>query len=118
MHHSGKRVLIVGDEHIGNLLSDFFSLSGYEPVVASNGNEALDTLKDKSFSLIVTDLNLPETGGIELIGKVRNLAVPVKIIGISFDDKEYDSLEAGADYFLFKPFNFKYLRSILHSIRE
>jgi DNA-binding response OmpR family regulator len=116
---SGKRVLIVDDEEsIGNLLSDFFSINGYEPVVASNGSKALDTLKEISCSLMIVDVNMPETDGIKLIGRVRNLSAPVKIIGMSFENKINDSLKAGADYFLFKPFNLRYLRAILNSMLE
>jgi DNA-binding response OmpR family regulator len=116
---SGKRVLIVDDEeYVRNLLLDFFSFHSFETVTASNGSEALKTLKEKSCSLVITDLNMPEIDGIELIGKVRSLADPLKIIGMSYEDRKDEFLKAGADYFLSKPFNFHYLKSLLNSIQE
>jgi len=112
-----RKVLIVDDnEHIRNLLSDFFSFNGYEAIAVSNGREALGVLKDKSFSLIITDLNMPVMDGIELIIKIRNLNIPLPIIGMSFGDKESKFLKVGADYFLSKPFSFHHLESIVSSI--
>ncbi|MEW6419902.1 MAG: response regulator [Nitrospirota bacterium] len=112
-----KKVLIVDDnEHIRKLLSDFFSFSGYEVIMASNGKEALDILKDKACNLLITDLNMPEMDGIELVVKIRNFNISLPIIGMSFEDKESEFLKAGANYFLLKPFSIHHLRSIVSSI--
>jgi DNA-binding response OmpR family regulator len=113
----GRKVLIVDDnEHIRKLLSDFFSFNGYGAITVSNGREALDILKDKSFSLIITDLNMPVMDGIELVIKIRSLNISLPIIGMSFDDKKSEFLRAGADYFLSKPFIFHHLKSIVSLI--
>lgn len=110
-------VLIVDDEeHIRNLLLDFFSSNGYKTIIASNGREALEILKDKTCSLLVTDFNMPEMDGINLIEKIRNLNMPLTVIGMSFGDKESEFLEAGADHFLSKPFHFHDIKNILNSI--
>lgn len=112
-----RKVLIVDDnEHIRKLLSDFFSFNGYEAIAVSNGREALDILKYKSCSLLITDLNMPVMDGIELVVKTRNLNISLPIIGMSIENKEYRFLKAGADFFILKPFNFNHLKSILHSI--
>lgn len=118
MHETlGRKVLIVDDkEDIRELLLDFFSFNGYEAIIASNGIEALDILKDKCYSLLITDLNMPDMDGIELVVKIRNLDIPLPIIGMSSDNKESEFLKAGADYFLLKPFYFQHLKSILYSI--
>ena len=111
---SERRILIADDkEVIRNLLLDFFSFYGCEAATAKNGGEALEMLKGKPLSLLITGLDMPEMDGIELIRNVRNLAIPVTIIGMSLGDKESEFLKAGADYFLSKPFNFRYLKSIL-----
>lgn len=113
----GRKVLIVDDnEYIRKLLSDFFSFYGYEVITASNGKEALDILKYKSCSLLITDLNMPQINGIELVNKIRNLRMLVPIIGMSLEDKKSEFLRAGANFFVLKPFNFNHLKSILHSI--
>ncbi len=112
-----RQVLIVDDEeHIRNLLLDFFSSNGYKTIIASNGKEALEILKDKTCSLLITDFNMPEMDGIDLIEKIRNLNISLIIIGMSFGDKESEFLKAGANHFLSKPFHFHHLKSILHSL--
>jgi DNA-binding response OmpR family regulator len=114
---SGRQVLIVDDEgYIRKLLSEFFLFNGYKVIRASNGKEALDKLKNKSCSVLITDLRMPLMDGIELVTEIRNLNIPLTIIGMSFEDKESEFLKAGADYFLLKPFKFNNLKSILRSI--
>jgi DNA-binding response OmpR family regulator len=112
-----RNVLIVDDEeHIKRLLSDFFSFNGYNIISAGNGREALYILEEKTCRLLITDLNMPVMDGIELVVKIRNLNISLQIIGMSFEDRKSEFLRAGADYFIFKPFNFHHLKSILHSI--
>ena len=119
MHRTaGRQVLVVDDdENIRNLLSAFFSLHGYEAASAGNGKEALDILKNKSCGLVMTDLDMPEMNGLELVDTIRKLNIPVTIIGMSFQDKKSEFLRAGADYFLCKPFNFQHLQAILNSLQ-
>jgi DNA-binding response OmpR family regulator len=119
MHRTaGRQVLVVDDdENIRNLLSAFFSLHGYEAASAGNGKEALDILKNKPCGLVMTDLDMPEMNGLELVDTIRQLNIPVTIIGMSFQDKKSAFLRAGADYFLCKPFNFQHLQSILNSLQ-
>jgi DNA-binding response OmpR family regulator len=112
-----RKILIVDDEeNIKKLLSDFFCFNGYEVVLASNGKEALDILEDKSFDLLITDLNMPVMDGIELVIRIRNLNILSPIVGMSNEDKKSEFLRAGADYFLSKPFGIHQLRSVLYSI--
>ena len=59
---------------------------------------------------------MPVINGIDLIRAVRDLNMSVTIIGMSGEDNKSVFLKAGADYFLSKPFDFSYLKSILNSI--
>jgi CheY-like chemotaxis protein len=112
-----RQVLVVDDEeNIRNLLSAFFAFHGYEAASAGDGREALDMLTNTSYDLLVTDLDMPKMNGLELVDTVRKYNIPLTIIGMSFQDKEAEFLRAGADYFLSKPFNFQYLKSILTSM--
>jgi DNA-binding response OmpR family regulator len=112
----GKVLIVDDDRYVRNLLLEFFSLNGYEVIIASNGKEALDILKDESFTLLITDLNMPEMDGIELVVKVRDSDRLLPIIGISSEDKKSEFLRAGADYFLMKPFSIRHLKAIVYSI--
>jgi len=65
----------------------------------------------------MTDLDMPEMNGLELVDAIRRLNIPATIIGMSFQDKKAEFLRAGADYFLCKPFDFQHLQSILNSLQ-
>jgi len=112
---SDRRILIVDDEkHIKEILKEFLSFNGYETIVASNGMEALNILKDKSCGLLITDLNMPNMDGIELVRKIREFGASLTIIGMSSEDKEIEFLKAGANCFLLKPFDMHYLKFLVN----
>lgn len=70
-----KTILLV-DDSVTMLMSlkSTLSLGGFEVETANNGQTALDKLKaGLKPSLIITDVNMPVMGGLEMIGKVRAL---------------------------------------------
>lgn len=78
---------------------------------ARNGESALNVLKENpDISLVVTDLNMPEMNGIELLIQVKKRFPEKKMIVISaYSDQDSikTATNAGADGFLFKPLNFQ-----------
>jgi len=70
-----KTILIVDDSATMVMsLKSSLSLGGFQVETASNGQEALDKLKGGlKPALILTDINMPIMGGLEMIGKVRAL---------------------------------------------
>jgi two-component system chemotaxis response regulator CheY len=70
-----KTILIVDDSATMLMsLKSSLSLGGFQVEIAGNGQEALDKLKaGVKPSLILTDINMPVMGGLEMIGKVRAL---------------------------------------------
>jgi type II secretory ATPase GspE/PulE/Tfp pilus assembly ATPase PilB-like protein/CheY-like chemotaxis protein len=104
-------VLIVDDEQqdlvlVGSALREM----GFEVIEASGGTEAqrLVNSGEHDFSLVITDLYMPEMDGKEFLRSLRkSLAtqtLPVVVLTSSDDPRdEFDLLEAGADDFLLKP---------------
>ncbi len=80
------RILIAEDErHIRLALSLLLRQEGYEVEVAADGDEALHKLAHPAaspFHLLITDLQMPELGGLELIDRLheRRIAIPVIVI--------------------------------------
>lgn len=65
-------VLIAEDDPVsGKLLKDFLISKGYSVDLAVNGKIALKLLKDKKYPVIITDLEMPEMDGSELIDKIK-----------------------------------------------
>lgn len=81
----------------------------YEVVTASSGFEALKLLPRERFDLFVTDINMPDINGLELIRFVREHPVHGKtpLVVISTDGAERDrdrGMRLGANAYLVKPF--------------
>ena len=93
-----KRILIVDDEEsILMVLKNSLTLSGedYQVVTASNGDEAIDQLHQKTFDLVVTDYLMAGLDGLELMAEVRVIQPDARIIMISAYGT--DELETEAD---------------------
>jgi DNA-binding response OmpR family regulator len=82
---------------------------GYQVEVANDGRSASEKIKNDEYDLIITDLLMPFTGGLELINMTRNdLNKTTPIIVLSKVGNEETIIEAfklGADDYLTKPFS-------------
>lgn len=105
------RILIVDDDELGlEALSFALTEAGHEPVIAHNGREALQTLKDGDCRLVISDWIMPELDGLELCRQIRGgeFGGYVYIILLTSRSAHADIVEglsAGADDFLTKPFD-------------
>ena len=56
-----EKILVVDDEaNVREMVSKIVNLMGHEAAAAVNGKEALQILKDKPFSIVITDVKMPE----------------------------------------------------------
>ena len=108
-------ILVIDDEApMRRFVAKALEREGHALSEASDGAEALRILAERSIDLVITDLLMPETDGIETIMELRRLYPATKIIAIS-GGGDYQSgagfLRAaetlGADRTLTKPFEFK-----------
>jgi len=102
------RILIVDDERqITRVLRTSLQSSGYEVTVANNGLEAFDLFCSVSPDLVITDLVMPEMGGIELTRAIRRLAeTPIIILSVREQETmKVAALDEGADDYVTKPFS-------------
>ncbi|WP_345094450.1 diguanylate cyclase [Bremerella cremea] len=105
------RVLVVDDDRlIRTLMHEYLSREGYEVVLAENCLEALSILEEASneFKFLVTDWELPDGSGIDLIRHVRHVVCShymyiVMATSHGHRDNLTRALNAGADDFLAKP---------------
>jgi two-component system, chemotaxis family, chemotaxis protein CheY len=105
------KVLVVEDNHamrslIAAALDQHLDVNVYE---AENGFSALKLIPDNEFQLILTDINMPDINGLELISFLRQhpayREVPILIISTeSADEDRRRGLAIGANGYLTKPF--------------
>ncbi|MBQ6794578.1 MAG: response regulator transcription factor [Clostridia bacterium] len=113
------KILIVDDEKLlvkgikFNLEQD-----GYDVETAYDGEEALRMARDKSISLIVLDLMLPEIDGLTVCQKVREFSqVPIIMLTAKTEDMDKIlGLDYGADDYMTKPFNILELKARIKAI--
>ncbi len=88
---------------------------------AENGFEALRALPRGSFDLIVTDINMPDINGLELVSFVKSnpayQSIPLIIVSTEGADRDLDrGVSLGADAYIVKPFEPGDLREIVCSL--
>jgi two-component system KDP operon response regulator KdpE len=102
------RILVVDDEpQIHRFLNPALTASGYEPVRAERGDEALRLAASRAPDAILLDLGLPDMDGHEVLAKLREFT-DVPVIILSARDREAEkiaALDAGADDYVEKPFS-------------
>lgn len=121
-----SKVLVVDDDpNLTDLLVDTLSAIGYEPHSAGSAHEALDVLAKMPIDLVISDINMPEMSGIELLQEIKkkNRRLPVMLItGIGSDGIKAQAYSKGADGFLAKPFRIGTMESeigkMLSSLRK
>jgi len=119
-----QRILIVEDSAtMRSLLVSCLEELG-EPVKiteASSGFEALRYLPRDEYDLVVTDINMPDINGLELVSFVKNnekyRGIPLVIVSTEGSDRDRDKgLELGADAYLVKPFDPELLRQTVRDL--
>ena len=119
-----QRILIVEDsETMRSLLTS--SLEELDVPVkiteAASGFDALRLLPREDFDLVVTDINMPDINGLELVSFVRSnerfRSTPVVIVSTERSERDRDKgLELGADAYLVKPFEPETLRQVVSDL--
>jgi DNA-binding NtrC family response regulator len=104
------RILVVDDQiNIVKLLCDFLSKNGYKAVGYTSANQAIKALKEQKFYLLLTDLNMPEMSGIELLKaalEVDPTLVGIVMTGHGNSKTAMEARKVGAFDYVLKPFKF------------
>lgn len=105
----GKRnILVVDDEaQITRVLKTTLSAQGYAIRTASDGEQALQEMKGWPPDLVITDLRMPNMGGLELCRSIRaESRIPIIVLSVRGEEAiKVEALDAGADDYVTKPFS-------------
>ena len=104
-----QSILVVDDESDMRMaLSHALSRSGYSVETASSGFEALEKFKSEQFSMVITDLKMPEMSGMEVLDEIKKLSPQIPVIMITAYGTINNAVEAmkeGASDYILKPFS-------------
>nr|WP_270024067.1 response regulator transcription factor [Solirubrobacter phytolaccae] len=103
-------ILVVDDEPtIGEVVSAYLQRAGYETRVASDGDAALAAVAERSPDLIVLDLMLPGTDGLEVMRRIRERpdrsSAIILLTAKGGESDRVTGLRLGADDYVVKPFS-------------
>ncbi len=107
MSESKPRILVVDDEpQLTRVLLRSLTSKGYDVRVAGDGEFALQTFRDWPPSLVITDLAMPNMGGLDLCRRLRETSqVPIIVLSVRGEETtKVEALDAGADDYVTKPF--------------
>jgi two-component system chemotaxis response regulator CheY len=118
-----KKVLVVEDSTTMRSLitSTVEELSGFTVTAVGNGFEALKILPLQTFDLIITDINMPDINGLEIVNFVKNhpnyRAIPLIIVSTEQSEEDIKKgLALGASAYVTKPFKPDELRKTVQGL--
>ncbi len=116
------KVLVIDDDpEMLDLTQYELQTRGYEVITAKNGEEGLKIIGEHGVDVALTDLQLPDIHGIELVGMLKEISPRTEIImvtGYSSLNDAIGAIKAGAFYFIEKPVEFEELSLLLEKAIE
>ena len=113
------RVLVVDDEKvIREILSDFLTMEGYVVRAVEDGAAALKELRLRPYDLVISDLKMPNMGGLELLENMaeQNLDVLTVIMtGFGTVETAIEAMKKGAYDYILKPFK---VEEVVHVVQR
>jgi len=116
------RILVVDDERsMREFLEIFFRREGFEVVTASGAPSALLCLENDDIDVVITDMQMPEGSGLDVLHGARQLApeaIVVVITAFATTDSAIEAMKEGAYDYITKPFKVDELRLVVEKALE
>ena len=100
-------LLVEDDKNICEMVCDFLKSENYNVITAIDGKMAIDIFKEHTFDIVLLDLMLPKSSGLEVLKYIRSVSV-IPVIIATAKDSDTDKmlgLNLGADDYITKPFS-------------
>lgn len=118
-----NRALIIDDENFTLELFEYeLKAQGFDVTTASSGTDGIDKLKKQDYDVVLTDLNMPDINGIDLVKHSRSIRPLTEILVVTGDDSSERAVEAireGAFDYILKPVDFdKLFTSVRNAVES
>ncbi|HPM18650.1 MAG TPA: response regulator transcription factor, partial [Bacteroidales bacterium] len=103
-----KVLLAEDDRDFGNILSQYLTISGFEVILAKDGQEAITLFRSERPDICVLDVMMPEMDGFSLGEKIKQIQPGLPVIFLTAKSLREDiirGLKIGADDYITKPFD-------------
>jgi two-component system response regulator HydG len=113
------QVLVVdNDPAHAETMADSLRSVGFACTVATGGREAISLLESSTFEIVVSDLKMPDVGGLEVLAKCKELQPDAELIlvtGHGTIESAVEAMQRGAFNYLLKPLDLKQLRAVVEN---
>lgn len=109
---ANKALVIDDDKTVLELMKFQLEAEGFNVTTADRGTKGLGFVEEDEFDIILTDLNLPDVNGIEMVRRCKEFSPNTEIImvtGFGSVEKAIEATKAGAFYYVEKPVEFEEL---------
>lgn len=113
-----SKILVVDDEKvIREILADFLTLEGFNVTTAADGAAAIENLRSGHFNMVISDLKMPNMGGLELLEYIQENhddLLTVIMTGFGTVETAIEAMKKGAYDYILKPFKVEEVVHIVH----
>ncbi|MBI2058905.1 MAG: response regulator [Nitrospirae bacterium] len=112
----GKILVVDDDAALCDTLKDVFTGDGHHVGIARDGKAGLRELANDHYDVVITDLNMPEMEGLELLSHIRKSqfdVCPIVLTGFGTIEAAVESMKLGAYDYVLKPFNVNEFREVV-----
>jgi two-component system response regulator HydG len=113
-----KVLVIDNDPAHAEAMADSLRSIGFECIVATSGPEGAALLGVGTYEIVITDLKMPEMGGLEILARVKEIqpdAEVVLVTGHGTIESAVEAMQRGAFNYLLKPLDLKQLRAVVEN---
>ncbi len=114
-----KLITIVFDPDLRAVLNDFVNNDEYGLESARDGLDAFHKLAKKYFDIVITDVQMPGLGGVDLLPRLKRIQPWARVIVIptkKLKSKERQIVETAADFCLERPFQLSQLKAVVQRL--
>lgn len=118
------RILLAeDDDNFRTLITEVLIQAGHSPMPEANGRLAWERLLLEGADMVITDINMPEMDGLQLLAKIRSSekhkSMPILMLTIrALTEDQVAGYETGADDYLTKPFDNDVFIARIHALER
>jgi two-component system response regulator HydG len=113
------QVLVVDNDGAhAEAMADSLRSVGFACTIATGGRDAISLLESSTFEIVVSDLKMPDIGGLEVLAKCKELQPDAELIlvtGHGTIESAVEAMQRGAFNYLLKPLDLKQLRAVVEN---
>ena len=116
-----KILFVDDDQQILSIVEQFLTRCGFHVTTESNGLKAIEMVKEDHYSVVFSDLIMPELSGMELLKQIKTISPETEVIivsGYGTIESALEAMKMGSYDFLQKPINFDRFKILIDRIIE